>query len=250
MSTAIDWCPGSDSLSDDEIVARVLGGDREIFATFLHRHGQRVQRVALSIVRDSAEAEDVAQDTFVSAFQHLRQFSGRAKFVTWLTRIAVNNALHRLSLRRETPLPDDESDLARVRSLVSTLDPEQHLAASQRARILGQAIAALPEPYRRIVVLRDLQEMDTEATAVQLGITAQNVKVRLHRARRALRRDLTRLVPSVSAQAPAALGPRPIRSSASPSSSNDCLPTQLWPSALRAGRRTGRNLDRRRQDHV
>ncbi len=195
MSVTNYWGVAYEELEDDAILKLVLSGEREPFACFVRRYGQRLYRVALSIVRDSAEAEDVVQDTFVSAFEHLRQFSGRAKFVTWLTRIAVNNALQRLSAHcREVSIPEEESDSHGFQLAGSAPSPEERASTMEAAEMLNRAVAALPESYREIVVLRDLHEMDTIAAARQLGISMENVKVRLHRARRALRRKLVVLM--------------------------------------------------------
>jgi RNA polymerase sigma-70 factor, ECF subfamily len=179
--------PAMEFCSDEEIVTRILGGEIELFEVIVRRHSRHLYRVAISVLRNDGDAEDVVQDTYVSAYQHLKQFAGRANFVTWLTRIALYRSLAKLrSRRREVPLDDDQTRewLWLVHRGPS---PEQNVSAAQTAHLLNSAIRALPENYRRVLVLRDLEEVDTATTARQLRISETNVKVRLHRARNMLR---------------------------------------------------------------
>lgn len=181
----------SNGMSDEEVLATVLSGNTPAFEVFMRRYSQLLYRVAVSIVRNGDEAEDIVQDTFVSAFQHLSQYSGRAKFSTWLTRIAVYKSLHRGSRRlREPAIVDDEAHGMYDLLADTAAGPERDLIALQRARCLKKAIASLPHNYRKVVVMRDLQEFDTRTTAQALGITEQNVKVRLHRAHQLLSKNL------------------------------------------------------------
>ncbi|HKF21700.1 MAG TPA: RNA polymerase sigma factor [Candidatus Angelobacter sp.] len=181
------------SLADEEVVQTVLAGDTAMFEILMRRHNQRLYRVARAILRDDAEAEDLIQDTYVRAYQHLNQFEGRAKFSTWLTRIAVNEALarkHRLSLHKELD-PMSEQQGEKMDRFASTApSPEQQASSSETLRILERAVAALPEIYRTVFVLRDVEDMDTGETATVLNISEENVKTRLHRARALLRKKL------------------------------------------------------------
>ncbi len=175
--------------SDDEVLVRgVLSGDHELFGIIVQRYSQRLYRVALSVVRDFADAEDVVQDTFTSALQHLSQYSGRGKLINWLARIARNNSLACIaSRRRELRIVDDEEQSFALRFADSKLDPEQHAAAVQTSQLVRQAVRALPNHHRDVVALRDLDDLDTRTAAMCLGISEQNLKVRLHRGRRSLR---------------------------------------------------------------
>ena len=180
-------------LSDEEVVARVLAGDTSIFEVLMRRHNQRLYRVARAILRNDAEAEDVMQDAYVRAYEHLEQFAGRAKFSTWLTRIAVHEALarRRRCKRYEElePTSDREGDpMDRFASFM--LNPEQQTSNSELRELLEQAVEKLPDDYRSVFMLRDLEEMSTADTAYALEITEENVKVRLHRARALLRKNL------------------------------------------------------------
>jgi RNA polymerase sigma-70 factor (ECF subfamily) len=172
--------------TDEAVLARVLAGSRASFEVLMRRHNQRVFRAARAVLRDEAEAEDVAQDAWVRAYTNLRQFSGRASFATWITRIAIHEALARRRRRaRHVSIGDHAATLpARTRS------PEDEVGARQVATALEAAIDALPRPYRMAFVLRDLQGLDTAETAACLDVPEATVKTRLHRARSLLRTRL------------------------------------------------------------
>jgi RNA polymerase sigma-70 factor (ECF subfamily) len=183
-------------LSDEEVVAHVLAGETEMFELVMRRHNQRLYRVARAILRDDGEAEDVMQDAYVRAYEHLDQFAGRAKFSTWLTRIAVHEALARQHRRNRyeelEPMSEREGDpMDRFASL--TPNPEQQTSNFELRRLLEGAVEKLPASYRTVFMLRDVEEMSTTDAAYALEITEENVKVRLHRARALLRKSLLAL---------------------------------------------------------
>lgn len=193
MATAVRSYLEWDQFDDDVLIRGVLSGDRELFGIIVRRYSGRVYRVALSVVRNFADAEDVVQDTFVSALQHLHQYSGRAKFISWLTRIAMNNSLARVGSRSRTlNLIDDEEHPLAAQLPDSKPNPEQHAMAAQSSEMLTEAIGALPEHHRNVIALRDFHGLDTRTAAEQLGISEENLKVRLHRARRSLRSILVK----------------------------------------------------------
>jgi RNA polymerase sigma-70 factor, ECF subfamily len=180
-------------LSDEEVVVRVLAGETAMFEIVMRRHNQRIYRVARAILRNDGEAEDVMQDAYVRAYEHLHQFAGRAKFSTWLTRIAVHEALarQRRSKRYEEVGPTSEREgdpMDRFASL--TPNPEQQMSNSELRRLLEQAVEKLPDAYRAVFMLREVEDMSTTDAAYALEITEENVKVRLHRARALLRKSL------------------------------------------------------------
>jgi RNA polymerase sigma-70 factor (ECF subfamily) len=187
-------------LDDTQLVARARQRDGAAFRLIMQRNNRRLFRVARSILGDDAEAEDVVQDTYLRAFTHLDGFRGEAQLSTWLTRIAVNEALGRLRQRR--PTVDlktidtmNEQGEARVIVLPSARqghDPEAAAARAEVRRLLEQAVDRLPEPFRIVFVLRDIEELSVDETASHLGIRPETVKTRLHRARRLLRRSLDR----------------------------------------------------------
>ena len=180
------------ALADGEIVRRVLDGETGLYETLMRRYNQRLYRVARAILRDDGEAEDVLQETWVRAYQHLRQFAGAAKFSTWLTRIAVHEALARSGRRRrfaDTSGPEDSGD-AMDRFESGEPGPEARALGGQARELLEAAVDALPGMYRSVFVLREVEEMSTAETAAALGLTEEAVEVRLHRGRRLLRDEL------------------------------------------------------------
>jgi RNA polymerase sigma-70 factor (ECF subfamily) len=175
--------------SDEEVVARVRAGDTALFELIMRRYNQRLYRIARAVLRDDAEAEDVMQDAYVRAYQHLEQFAGRSPFSAWLIRIAVNEALARLRSRHRTDqLDESEQDGEFVMTVAeSSSDPEQNASRAELGRLLEEAVLGLPQQLRTVVVLRDVEDMSTSETAEALGISEENVKVRLHRGRTLLR---------------------------------------------------------------
>ncbi len=180
-------------LSDEEVVSRVLGGDTAVFEILMRRYNQLVYRSARAILREDTEAEDVMQEAYVRAYQNLHQFAGRAKFSTWISRIAINEALARKNRRSlyQEPEPMSEGQNRTMDRFASNApSPEQQTSLSETHVLLERAIETLPEIYRTVFVLRDVEDMDTAGTAVALDITEESVKTRLHRARMLLRKQL------------------------------------------------------------
>ena len=176
-------------LSDEELVSRVITGEIELFETIVQRYSRRLFRVALSVLHNEAEAEDVVQDAFLSAYQHLRQFAGRAKFSTWISRIALHRAFAVASQSKRRVSLDDEHDGEQPSRVVPdhAPTPEQRRYFDEVAMLMSSAIADLPETYRRVLILREVDELDTTDAARKLRISQANVKVRLHRARAMVR---------------------------------------------------------------
>src|SRR4029079_2271763 len=156
----------------------------------MRRHNQRLYRVACGILGDPAEAEDVMQDAYVRAYAHLDQFAGRSSFATWLTRIAVNEALARTRWRSRfveiDAMPETRKDA--LPSLWSPdKGPESQAIGRSLQAVLESAVAALPDTYRPVVMLRDVQGLSTAEAAECLDVSEAVVKVRLHRGRAMLR---------------------------------------------------------------
>jgi len=191
------------TLSDEEVVARVLAGETALFELLMRRYNQRVYRAARASLRDDAEAEDVMQDAYVRAYQNLGQFAGRAKFSTWLVRIAVNECLARIQRRSRFQSIEEEAEgVGKMSVLVSrTPDPERNAVNAQAGSLLEDAIMGLPESYRAVLMMRDIEEMSTAETAECLNISEENVKTRLHRAHAMVRKDLFSRVGAARASA-------------------------------------------------
>ena len=178
-------------LTDDEIVVRVLQGQTALFEVLMRRHNERVYRAARAILRDDREAEDVMQQAYVNAYANLRQFDGRAAFATWLTKIAVYEAIARAKKRgRYEPLESDTSNLETFMPISAVPDPERQAFGRELGALLESAIDGLADGCREVFVLRQVQGMSTAETAQVLGVSEDVVKTRLSRARSALRRDL------------------------------------------------------------
>lgn len=178
------------------LLERIRAGDKAACAECIEQHAPAVYRVALRLMRDESEAEDVVQETFLSAFRSIDRFEGHARLSTWLFRIAHNAALMRLR-RAEPPLVSvDGSDLGDDQAEVprQLFDwcclPEQDFATAEARAELEQAVRDLPEKLRTVFVLRELEGLSTEATAAALDLSAEAVKTRLHRARLWLRERL------------------------------------------------------------
>lgn len=178
---AIPAPTSAQSLSDEEVVRRVTAGDADLFEVIMRRYNQRLFRTLRATVANDAEAEDIMQETYVRAYEHLAQFEGRARFSTWLTRIAIHEVLaRRRRLGRFTSF-DGQPERA------TTTTPEDAASAAQLRNILEHAIEGIPATLRIVYVLRDVDGLGTDETADCLGITAVNVRVRLHRARTHIR---------------------------------------------------------------
>jgi len=181
--------------ADADLVERVCGGETALFEILMRRHNQRVYRVARSIVKDEAEAEDVMQQAYINAYLHLNQFERRAQFSTWLTRITMYEALaRRRKTRPEEPLSMHEEGWvdAPGRAIESEqVSPERQAYSRELGRLIEDAVDALPETYRAVFMLREIEGLSTSETAEGLGVGEEAVKTRLHRARAMVRRSLT-----------------------------------------------------------
>lgn len=179
-------------LSDEHIVRQVLQGQTALFEVLMRRHNQRLYRAARAFVKDDREAEDVMQQAYVNAYAHLRQFDGRAKFSTWLTKIAVHEAIARARDQgRYERLEIDSAE--NVETLMATSlvpDPEREAFGRELGALLEAAVDELPDGCREAFVLRQIEGLSTTETAQALGVSDDVVKTRFSRAKAALRRDL------------------------------------------------------------
>lgn len=186
---------GVNAFNDAEILERLKAGDPEGCTLCVRAHSDELYRLAYRMLHDPAAAEDVVQDTFVNAFKGLDKFDGRAALGTWLFRIAYNNALMRLRSRRPTAPLEAETDgegLDLTPVVVRWNDqPEEIVERHETAEVLERAIDSLPTSLKTVFQLRDIEERSTEETAEILGLSQAAIKVRLHRARLALREKLS-----------------------------------------------------------
>jgi RNA polymerase sigma-70 factor, ECF subfamily len=175
-------------LTDEEVVRRVLNGDTALFEVLMRRYNQRLFRAARGIVDDDGEAEDAVQQAYVNAYLHLDQFSDRAKFSTWLTKIAVHEALARARRHSFGNVHTSTVGLEDLRSALP--DPEHQAFAGELRRLLEAAVDALPPAYRIVFMLREIEGLSTTETGDCLDLAEDTVKTRLHRARTLLREQL------------------------------------------------------------
>jgi RNA polymerase sigma-70 factor (ECF subfamily) len=199
----------AEKLADDQLVELARGRDEAAVRALTQRYNRRLFRVARSILRDDAEAEDVVQETYVRAMTGLEHFRGDASFGTWITRIAMNEALGRL--RRRRPTVDWESygknrmpaEIINFPLSAASSDPERTMAQSEIRAVLEHAIDELPDSFRAVFVARVVEGMSVEETADLFGLQSETVKTRLHRARNLLRDALDkRLGPALTSTFP------------------------------------------------
>jgi len=190
---------------DAAAVARVQGGDTDAFEELVRRHSRRVFGTLAGLLGNLDDARDLTQDVFLRAFENIGRFQGRSKFSTWLTSIAINTGTELLRQRKPSESLDqgEEGDEFRPRQIQSWADdPEQVLAASQRSQLVREGVLRLPEKYRVVVLLRDLNQLSTEEAATALGLSIPAVKARLLRGRLMLRESLAPHFISVEKRSP------------------------------------------------
>ena len=187
-------CPAVPDEDDFLLVDRVLAGDRRAFEPLVRKHERRVFRVTLAVLGNVEDAEEAMQDTFIKAFRHLDQFRKQSRFTTWLTRIAVNEAIQKRSARKNfVPLTEAESakeQFAPKRYEPWKSNPEQLYGKQELHRIVEDAVRSLPQLYREAFVLRDVEELSAEEAAEALEISVPALKSRLLRARLMMRETL------------------------------------------------------------
>jgi len=201
---------GMTETNEAGLIARIVGGEKELFHELIRPYERMVYLTLFSIVKNEADAEDGAQEAVINAYRHLTSFRGDAKFSTWLTMIAINEGRKRLrkaksaaeeSIEEETD--GHEGDYTPAPLTDWREIPLETLERKEIREALRSAVAELPGIYRQVFTLRDLEELNVEETAQALGISANVVKVRLHRARMMLQK---RLVSFLKTTAPARRG--------------------------------------------
>ena len=180
-----------------DCIRRILAGEKQLFHDLIRPCERSIFFLLQSLLRNEAEAEDAAQETVIKVYRSLHMFRGESQFRTWVLSIARNEGLGRLrkaESRREDSLDEitDEQGGDYTPAFLTSWHevPAQALERKELGAILRKAVEGLPEIYRNVVLLRDIEEMDVRETAAALGITEGTVKVRLHRARALLQRDL------------------------------------------------------------
>lgn len=178
--------PSPLELTDEQAIAQLRAGDQSSFELLMRRHNRRVYRAARAILKRDDEAEDVMQDAYVRAYEHLADFRGDASFGTWVARIAVHEALARV--RREQRFRPPSPAIEETQDVLTepNRNPEQLVNDQELRDVLERAIDALPDDFRAVFVLRAVEQMSGAETAECLGIPEETVKTRLHRAKHRL----------------------------------------------------------------
>ena len=190
--------PNPQAFDESALVERARAGDQQAFGELVRKYERKIYRLAMNITRNEEDAEDVLQEAFLKAYEHLDRFKGDSKFYTWIVRIAVNEALMKLRQRKgdrtvplDEPIETGEETVAREIAVWGD-NPEEQYSKEELQNILSDAVDSLKPDFRTVFTLRDIEELSTEETAEILGISVPAVKSRLLRARLALREKLTR----------------------------------------------------------
>ncbi len=195
------------SIGDAELVRRALARDEAAVRAILQANNRRLFRIARGILRNDSEAEDVVQETYVRALTHLEGFRGDSSLSTWLSRIAMNEAMGRLRGRRPSlelsslPQQRPEAEIIQFPAPSASSDPEKSMAQREIQEVVEHAIDELPEPFRLVFITRVMEEMNIEETAELLGLKPETVKTRLHRARAMLRENVEKKIGPVILEA-------------------------------------------------
>lgn len=177
-------------ISDSDAINRVLDGNREMFEVIVRRYNQQLYRVGMAHLKDHAQTEDAMQNAYLKAFVNLNRFRGTASFATWLTRIMINECLMMLRRRKRFIMESlDDEDQHFDHEFISEPREDPNLRQDMKA-VLEMAIKKLPRIQRAVYMLREVQQLSTDESAQSLGISSGNVKVILHRARKALKEQL------------------------------------------------------------
>ena len=185
----------TDIISENDIIARVLAGERNLYSVLIKRYNQRLYRVAMSIINDDSEVEEAMQIAYIKAFENLGKFEHRSAFSTWITRILINECLLRTKRKSQSLTMNDDmlENEIHQQSADRVKTPLSNVLNSELKTILEKAICQLPDKYRAVFVMRELEDMSIAETQECLELSEENVKVRLNRAKAMLRNSLTSL---------------------------------------------------------
>ncbi|MEP6711267.1 MAG: sigma-70 family RNA polymerase sigma factor [Ferruginibacter sp.] len=183
----------ADTIAENEIISRLLTGEKDLYAILVRRYNQRLYRVGMSIINDDAEVEDAMQVAYTKAYENLEKFAFKSSFSTWLTRILINESLLRIKKRKQfLNLNDDmfENEMHH-QSPGTSQTPLMKIVNTELKEALEKAICQLPEKYRTVFVMREIEDMNVSETQECLDLTEVNVKVRLNRAKVMLQKSLS-----------------------------------------------------------
>lgn len=179
------------NIPDKDLITQILQGHKDLYALIVRRYNQRLYKIGMAILNDDTEVEDAMQVAYINAYENLEQFASRSQFSTWLTRILINECNLRLRKNARTSLLNEysmENEIQHNQSY-QPATPASTLLATELKGVLENAIRQLPEKYRVVFVMREIEDMNVAETQECLSLTEANVKVRLNRAK-AMLRDL------------------------------------------------------------
>lgn len=179
-----------ETVSDHEIITRILKGEKNLYAVLVRRYNQKLYRIALSIINNDAEVEDIMQVAYVNAYENLAKFAFKSSFSTWLTKILINESLLRLKKIRKSINMSDEIMDKEITGQHTVQTPVAKVLNTELKTILEEAIRQLPEKYRTVFIMRMVEDMNVAETTACLDISEVNVKVRLNRAKALLKESL------------------------------------------------------------
>ena len=173
------------NVRDEELVARILAGEKRQFELLIRKYNQRLFRIGMSVLENETEVEDAMQSAYISAYEHLSAFEGRSSLSTWLIRIMLNQCYAQKNKNKHIL-----SDFEQPDKFITMRTPAKELANKELGKLLEEAIAQLPEKYRLVFIMREIEEMSVRETSAALNIEEPNVKVRLNRAKTMLKENL------------------------------------------------------------
>jgi len=182
----------ADTISDNEIISRVLQGEKDLYANIVRKYNQRLYRIGMSIINDDAEVEDVMQVSYIKAYENLSKFKYKSGFSTWITRILINESLLRIKKRKQSSNMNDDAMNNEIyrNHPADPQTPLMNVVNSELKKILENAIRQLPDKYRTVFIMREIENMNVAETGECLDLSEVNVKVRLNRAKSMLKNSL------------------------------------------------------------
>lgn len=178
-------------LTDEEVIKRILEGEKHLFEKIMRKYNQRMYRICMSIINDSTEAEEIMQIAYIKAYESLRDFKFKSSLSTWLIRILINESLKHKKRRQQIENFDGHSFIINQKEAASSDSPLQKVINDELQHILEKALVQLPEKYRLVFMMREVEKMSTNETMDSLNLSESNVKIRLNRAKEMLRTSLT-----------------------------------------------------------
>lgn len=184
----------TESIADNEIITRVLAGEKNLYALLVRRYNQRLYRIGISIINDDAEVEDVMQVAYIKAYENLKKFAFKSSFSTWLTRILINESLLRIKKSKQSLTINNDMIEKQIyqQSSGASQTPLMKVINTELKLALETAIYQLPEKYRTVFIMREIEDMNVAETQACLDLSEVNVKVRLNRAKAMLQNSLSK----------------------------------------------------------